>query len=90
MLRRILPVVVASIAARFGVAQTPDTSACGRVDRIFAAYDRTDSPGCAVGVFRDGRVARGIQFNFTREKGKPNGFTVDAGRTKNLRFDRTK
>jgi CubicO group peptidase (beta-lactamase class C family) len=33
---------------------------------------------------------RGIQFNFTREKGKPNGFTVDAGRTKNLRFDRTK
>lgn len=34
--------------------------------------------------------ARGIQFAFTREKGKPNAFTVDAGRTKNLRFDRTK
>ena len=57
MLRRILPFVVASIAARFGAAQTPDTSARARVDRIFAAYDRTDSPGCAVGVFRDGRVA---------------------------------
>ena len=26
-----------------------------RVDRIFAAYDRADSPGCAVGVVRDGR-----------------------------------
>jgi CubicO group peptidase (beta-lactamase class C family) len=25
-----------------------------RVDRIFAAYDKTDSPGCAVGVIRDG------------------------------------
>jgi CubicO group peptidase (beta-lactamase class C family) len=34
--------------------------------------------------------SRGVQFRFTREKGKPNGFTVDAGRTKNLRFDRTK
>jgi len=34
--------------------------------------------------------ARGLQFSFTREKGKPAAFTVDAGRTKNLRFDRTK
>jgi hypothetical protein len=34
--------------------------------------------------------SRGLQFRFTREKGKLNGFTVDAGRTKNLRFDRTK
>lgn len=32
-----------------------------QVDRIFSAYDRTDSPGCAVGVYRDGRIvyARG-------------------------------
>jgi len=32
-----------------------------RFDRIFAAYDRPDSPGCAVGVYRDGRLvfARG-------------------------------
>jgi len=28
-----------------------------RVDRIFAQWDRTDSPGCALGVFRDGRIA---------------------------------
>jgi len=34
--------------------------------------------------------SRGLQFRFTRDKGKLNGFTVDAGRTKNLRFDRTK
>ena len=57
MLRRTLALVVASIAARFAPAQTPDTSTRARVDRIFAAYDRTDSPGCAVGVYRDGRVA---------------------------------
>ncbi|HEY6828281.1 MAG TPA: serine hydrolase domain-containing protein [Gemmatimonadaceae bacterium] len=32
-----------------------------RVDSIFRAFDRTDSPGCAVGVYQDGaiRYARG-------------------------------
>lgn len=32
-----------------------------QVDRVFAAYDRTDSPGCALGIYRDGeiRYARG-------------------------------
>jgi CubicO group peptidase (beta-lactamase class C family) len=44
-------------------AQTPstgeraDTSAAAHTDRIFAQWDRSDSPGCAVGVFRDGRIA---------------------------------
>src|SRR3970282_888500 len=28
-----------------------------RVDAVFQEYDRPDSPGCAVGVFRDGAVA---------------------------------
>ena len=27
-----------------------------QIDRLFAAYDRPDSPGCAVAVLRDGRV----------------------------------
>lgn len=32
-----------------------------RVDAVFAAYDKPDAPGCAVGVYRDGRIdyARG-------------------------------
>jgi CubicO group peptidase (beta-lactamase class C family) len=63
MLRRFLSLAAIPVAVRFTPAQTPspDTSARARVDRIFAAYDRTDSPGCAVGVYRDGRVvlARG-------------------------------
>jgi len=63
MLRRFLPLAVIPIAVRFAPAQAPpaDTGSRGRVDRIFAAYDRTDSPGCAVGVYRDGRavLARG-------------------------------
>ena len=31
------------------------------VDSVFKAYDRTDSPGCALGIYRDGRIiyARG-------------------------------
>jgi len=61
MLRRSLSFAVLLIAARVAAAQTPDTSARARVDRVFAAYDRTDSPGCAVGVYRDGHavLARG-------------------------------
>lgn len=37
------------IAALFLLAQTE------RVDKLFAQYDRPDSPGCAVGVIQDGR-----------------------------------
>jgi len=38
-----------------------DTSVHARVDAIFAQWDRTDSPGCALGVYRSGRIeyARG-------------------------------
>src|ERR1700751_6144636 len=57
MLRRTLPLAVALAVAHLASAQAPDTSTRARVDRIFAAYDRTDSPGCAVGVYRDGHVA---------------------------------
>ncbi|HVF05653.1 MAG TPA: serine hydrolase domain-containing protein, partial [Frankiaceae bacterium] len=34
-----------------------DSSITAQTDRIFAHFDRTDSPGCALGVFRDGHVA---------------------------------
>src|SRR5215216_1869710 len=44
------------VASRLG-GQTPDTSVHTRVDRVFAAYDRPDSPGCALGVYQDGRIA---------------------------------
>jgi CubicO group peptidase (beta-lactamase class C family) len=27
-----------------------------QVDAVFSAYDRSDSPGCAVGILKDGRV----------------------------------
>lgn len=55
----VAPAVVLSQPRR--APATADTSAHGRVDAIFATWDRTDSPGCALGVYRDGRIeyARG-------------------------------
>src|SRR5258707_7518016 len=32
-------------------------SLTARVDSVFRAFDRTESPGCALAVFRDGRIA---------------------------------
>ncbi len=37
------------------LAQTPD-GITARVDAIFAAYDKPDSPGCALGVIKDGKI----------------------------------
>ena len=48
-------------AAAPATAQTVPDSVLRKVDQVFAAYDRTDSPGCAMGIYRDGRIlyARG-------------------------------
>jgi len=45
------------LLSRAPAAQTPAADAlASRVDALFAEYDRPDSPGCAVGVYRDGRI----------------------------------
>jgi len=38
------------------MATDADTTVRARVDRIFAQWDRTDSPGCALGVYHDGGI----------------------------------
>src|SRR4030095_6987713 len=43
---------VAAAACRL----TPTASMTARVDRLFAAWNRPDSPGCGVGVSRNGAV----------------------------------
>ena len=50
-------VVLALAVATSAKAQQP-----GALDSVFAAYDRTDRPGCAVAVSRNGQVlaARGF------------------------------
>src|SRR5262245_6718696 len=41
-------------AAAFDSASDPKLAP--KVDRLFAAWDRKDSPGCAIAVVRDGRI----------------------------------
>ena len=44
-------------AAGTGAVADADPAREARVDSVFRAYARTDGPGCAVGVARDGRTA---------------------------------
>lgn len=37
-------------------AQTLSPEMITKVDKIFDKYDRTDSPGCALGVYQDGKI----------------------------------
>ena len=61
----IASMLAAALTAPQVRAQPPrvgvDSSPHGRVDAIFAQWNRTDSPGCAVGVYRGGVIeyARG-------------------------------
>ena len=68
-MRRVALVVLALgalIAAAPVPTPTPNPTAAStdtkaQVDAVFSEFDRSDSPGCALGVFRDGRIeyARG-------------------------------
>ncbi|MEO6237728.1 MAG: serine hydrolase domain-containing protein [Vicinamibacterales bacterium] len=50
--------VAAMVAVSVALAAAPQTSALhAQIDGIFSAWDRKDSPGCALGVFRDGAIA---------------------------------
>jgi CubicO group peptidase (beta-lactamase class C family) len=37
--------------------QTLGEAQLRKVDEVFAAYDRSDEPGCVLGIYRDGRIA---------------------------------
>jgi CubicO group peptidase (beta-lactamase class C family) len=53
--------MIAAAAAILGATTVLATAAqppwASQVDGLFARWDRSDSPGCALGVFRDGRIA---------------------------------
>src|SRR5262249_17033369 len=54
----LLGVAVALDVAAIGPAQTRQRDAPNAaIDRVFAAWDRRDSPGCALAVYTDGRIA---------------------------------
>jgi CubicO group peptidase (beta-lactamase class C family) len=55
----------------FTQAQNPDPA---KVDAIFAAYDKADSPGCALGVIRDGKLVYSRGYGMANlEHNIPNG-----------------
>jgi CubicO group peptidase (beta-lactamase class C family) len=47
-------VLVAALVAVTASARSDEDALQHQVDQIFAAYDKADSPGCALGVIRDG------------------------------------
>jgi CubicO group peptidase (beta-lactamase class C family) len=55
-----LIVLLTFTLSSIAIAQTPPANAQGdinsRVDQIFARWDRPDSPGCALGVIKDGKL----------------------------------
>ena len=56
----LLSLALSSLARAQYIEGTRDEKTA-RVDSVFRAFDRTDSPGCALGVYQDGaiRYARG-------------------------------
>jgi CubicO group peptidase (beta-lactamase class C family) len=56
-MRRVLLSVSAALAL-LGAVSPPETPTDPRtkVDELFREYDRSDTPGCALGVFRDGKI----------------------------------
>ncbi len=58
-------IIIAALAP-VAAAQGGAENVWSRVNAVFAAYDKPDSPGCAVGVVRDGK------FLFTRGYGMAN------------------
>src|SRR5215469_3743042 len=52
---RVMAVVLALVTCA-GRAQTLAPGMAKQVDKVFAKWDRADSPGCALGVYRGGQV----------------------------------
>lgn len=48
--------LVVALVASAGRAQTLTPEMAKRVDQVFAKWDRADSPGCALGVYRGGQI----------------------------------
>jgi hypothetical protein len=47
---------VGLLVARAGAAQTLSPEVAKQVDTVFTKWDRPDSPGCALGVYRGGQI----------------------------------
>ncbi len=48
--------ILVGVCVLAGCRQKPENDLTSRVDEIFAEWDRSDSPGCALAVIRDGQI----------------------------------
>src|SRR5208282_757124 len=44
------------LSSRFVIAQTLPPDVTKQVDKVFEKWDKPDSPGCALGVYKDGHI----------------------------------
>lgn len=51
----VLPVILLASSLAHGQILPPDVSK--QVDKIFEKWDKQDSPGCALGVYKDEHIA---------------------------------
>jgi CubicO group peptidase (beta-lactamase class C family) len=60
---RVLAIVALSVTStRAGAQQPLPASVTGRIDAVFARYNRADSPGCAVGVYQNGAITYAMGY----------------------------
>ena len=52
-MKYILPLLLFSLST---LAQPITEKQRNRIDSVFARYDKTNSPGCSVGIIRDGQL----------------------------------
>ncbi len=52
----LIALIAATVVAHISARQPLTGDARHRIDAVFAAYDKTDSPGCALAVYRDGEI----------------------------------
>ena len=60
-LLHVLPLVIALVATP-NAAETGEYEHAAAIDAVFAEWDKRDSPGCVVGVFRDGKIVHAKGF----------------------------
>jgi len=62
-MKRTLPALLCLIASvAFAQKLTPPSDARERIDRVFARFNRTDSPGCAVGAAIGGETVASLAY----------------------------
>jgi CubicO group peptidase (beta-lactamase class C family) len=77
---------LAAFAGRYESAELETTYSFSVDSGKLILHRRRSAPIALTPTIGDTFTAEGITYHFVREKGKPSGFLVDAGRTKNLRF----